>query len=478
SLYVDICMLDFVNRLFLRVSPNVTAWCGALEDYLRQQKYYLRGQDPLQRHFGNCVLWFTSLQDAAHTHVKQILENVRSDLIITANRRATEMSENPAPVAEPTRTVNSEDCSSFVPPAPLSPTSGCETQDLPKSSRASAYLRSRCALCFGSTTSPNPADMTAAGPRIIVMLDACFTHKHRDQHGRDPPRLHPDTMFIPEEEVKKWEAKVRDARPTKSTKRQTDTENQDDHFEQCMRVPKSALDVCLGSFNAAHETLAKASASGYDNTADAALLYPHDACLFMVAMDSPGERQHFMLALIGELFKHIPDDWSVGVLYDIGCQTERSCLKWGFLKEYLHHIIWGVWAVFHTYGHNWACQLIYHPRKCRGLGLCDGEGCERCWSCLSHLVAYTRVVGYYLRLYTLDTQLHYHNEQTLWNAGEWLRRKTRQCNARRLQAEHDFQESEQDIMFLRAQWEDQVESQTRPLPSELSIVLVKFYELT
>ena len=123
-------------------------------------------------------------------------------------------------------------------------------------------------------------------------------------------------MFIPEEEVKRWEAKVCDVCPLRAVKKQMN------HFKHSMWVPKSALDVCLGSFNAAHETLAKVSASGYDNTTYAAMLCPHNACLFMVAMDSSGERQHFMLVLMAELFKHILDDWSVGCLYDIGCQTE------------------------------------------------------------------------------------------------------------------------------------------------------------
>ncbi|THU87648.1 hypothetical protein K435DRAFT_681343, partial [Dendrothele bispora CBS 962.96] len=448
TLAVDIRMLDFVNRLFLRVSPNITAWCGALEDFLRQQGHWLQGQDPLRRRFGNCVLWFTSLQDAVCTHTKTVLEDVRSERL-----RPT--------VPEPESDGHATDNYQGVDPVPVAdPARKRKLSNLPKPSRASAYLRSRCALCFGSTSSPELADVAEAGPRIIVMLDACFTHKHRDQRGRDPPRLHPDTMFVPEEEVKEWETKVKNARPSK-----VQSETQDDHFEHGMRVPKSALDVCLGSFQAAHETLAKALALGYDNTADAALLCPHDACLFMVAMDSPGERQHFMLALIGALFKHIPDDWTVGILYDVGCQTQRSCLKWGFLKEYLHRITWGI-SVFHAYGHNWACQLIYHPRKCQGFGLCDGEGCERCWSSLSHLVAYTRVVGYYLRLYTLDTQLHHHNAQALSSAGQWLRRKTRQCNVRRLQAESDLRESGQEISFLKSQWDDQVKYQTQPLPRQ------------
>jgi hypothetical protein len=429
SLAVDIRMLDLLTRLFLRVSPNVTAWCSVLEEQLHQQGYWLQGQDPLRRRFGNCLLWYQTLKDSVNSHTKSVLEEVRQEMLdnppspvrsdealhVNVKTHLTNPHLSPSDITRKRKrdqlqaTYEGQDDGipntslpppprSPLPPAPDPPPDPPPAPDTPpnppptsnSSCRASAYLRSRCALCFGGT---QQAGATEAGPCVIVLLDACFTHKHRDRHGRDPPRFHPDTFFLREEEVRRWEAKLEEAHSAKPSKQsKTSTESQDDHYEHGMRVPKSALDVCLGSFTAAHETLAKALCSGYDNTGDAALVCPHDAALFLVGMDSPGERQHYMFALLAEFFKHIPENWDVGILYDIGCQTERSCLKWGLLKKYLHRIIWGV-SVFHAYGHIWACQVIYHPRKRCGFGLCDGEGCERCWSCLSHLVAYTRVVG-------------------------------------------------------------------------------------
>ncbi|THV04084.1 hypothetical protein K435DRAFT_627991, partial [Dendrothele bispora CBS 962.96] len=62
SLAVDIRMLDFVTRLFCRISPNHTAWCNTVHDYLHHQGYRLKGQDPLHRRFGNTLQWFNSLQ--------------------------------------------------------------------------------------------------------------------------------------------------------------------------------------------------------------------------------------------------------------------------------------------------------------------------------------------------------------------------------------------------------------------------------
>ncbi|KAK7441354.1 hypothetical protein VKT23_016601 [Stygiomarasmius scandens] len=249
-----------------------------LEDYLLSQGYWLRGQDPLQRRFRNCLLWFTSLQDAVHTLLKSTIENTRLELLrkdpIVKNKQVSGTTgvNHPEPnedereyelsietsrkrkrggltnclLPPPTSLPLSLPPASPPTPQPASSPPSSSPQDqnpLPKPCRASAYLRSHCPLCFGGTSTPNATDATEAGPRIIVMLDACFTHKHRDQHGWDSPRLHPDTLFIPEEEVKMWEAKVDEACSSKTAKRaKKDMEAQDDHYEHGMRVPKSTLD--------------------------------------------------------------------------------------------------------------------------------------------------------------------------------------------------------------------------------------------
>ncbi|KAI5995782.1 hypothetical protein F5J12DRAFT_907142 [Pisolithus orientalis] len=71
-------------------------------------------------------------------------------------------------------------------------------------------------------------------------------------------------------------------------------------------------------------------------------------------------RQHYALALIKSLFGHLPDNFHIGLLCDIGCQLEQSCRKWGFLKSFLPHISFAI-SVFHAFGHQWVCRLIYHP---------------------------------------------------------------------------------------------------------------------
>ncbi|KAL4080547.1 hypothetical protein J3A83DRAFT_4355625 [Scleroderma citrinum] len=117
-----------------------------------------------------------------------------------------------------------------------------------------------------------------------------------------------------------------------------------------------------------------------------ALLCHHDHVLWLVNMTSAGEKQHYALVLLRHLFKHLPTIMTVGLLYDIGCQLKHSCHKWKLLDEGILARLKFDISVFHAYGHQWSCQIIYHSHKCVGLGLSDGEGCEQLWSSLKMLI--------------------------------------------------------------------------------------------
>jgi hypothetical protein len=172
-----------------------------------------------------------------------------------------------------------------------------------------------------------------------------------------------------------------------------------DVYEDGMRIPVSVLDGCSESFVAADEKREKASTRFFADTGLMALLCRHDRVLWLVNMTSAGEKQHYALALVKQLFEHLPPDMVVGLLYDIGCQLERSCRKWCLLDDsILSRIVFGI-SVFHAYGHQWPCQIVYHPRKRTGFGLSDGEGCERLWSALKHLIPVLRVSGVRYMLY-------------------------------------------------------------------------------
>ena len=196
-----------------------------------------------------------------------------------------------------------------------------------------------------------------------------------------------------------------------------------------MKLPESILNVCGESFLAADEKREKASTARYADTGVMAATCRHDVPLFAVNMTSAGEKQHYGLALIDQVFTEIPDHVRVGVMYDIGCQVHCSCKKWGFLPELRERIEWAV-SVFHAGGHEWACQLVYHPRKRKGFGRSDGEGCERFWWKLSPLIANLRVQGYHSRLYTLDAQMDLIGKESMQGIGTWLKRKWETSSAR------------------------------------------------
>ncbi|KAJ3713864.1 hypothetical protein C8R42DRAFT_726865 [Lentinula raphanica] len=323
----------------------------------------------------------------------------------------------------------------------------------------SEYLRRRCLLCFGGTSTLGN-DLSC-----IVCLDACFTQKNNARSHRDPERQHPRSVFIPESDVATWQHFVESVRPTDPTSKPKKTQEEDDGYEGSLRVPKSVLDACEGSFTAADGARRKASTQFFDSTGLMGLLCRHNRVLWLVNITTPGERQHYALALIDALFQHLPTSYTVRLLYDIGCSLERSCIKWGFIKDYLPCIAFAI-SVFHAFGHNWPCQCIYHPHKCKGFGLSDGKGCEQFWHSISRLVPYLRVCGHYLRLYSLDTQIQHADQESLWGLATWIVQKWKLAEAKRIDGEKDVRFSMKNPDFLRAQWAEQVKYQTRPLPSQ------------
>jgi hypothetical protein len=191
-----------------------------------------------------------------------------------------------------------------------------------------------------------------------------------------------------EEELSDMEAEVTRLRPPRNAT--ASAKDGYDRAEKGMKVPNSALDGCKDSFIAADERRTKASTKFFSDTGLMAIVCRHDKVLFLANMTTAGESQFYGLALIRRIGQELPPATHIGILYDIGCQVDRSCRKWGLLPELAGRMTFGV-SVFHAYGHQWACQIIYHPRKAKGFGLSDGEGCERLWSSLKPLISSLRV---------------------------------------------------------------------------------------
>ncbi|KAF9231673.1 hypothetical protein BU15DRAFT_90847 [Melanogaster broomeanus] len=425
SLAVDVRVLELVKGLFVHMTPNMSGWTEALEGFLNDRGYKLATNDNLRRRFSIAYHWYIILALTVAEHV--------SDLLCC---------QTPAPDAED------------------------ENVSVRENTQPSEYLRSRCPLCFGGKDWRQRRD-PSNDIDLIVCVDACFTQKRsrnaRNDVTNDPPNP-TQTIFISEFDVKAMEAHVEDCRRVNGgRKRSRVLAANGDGYENGMKIPMSVLDACGDSFVAADEKREKASTRYFADTGLMAMLCRHDRVLWLVNMTSAGEKQYYALALLQRLFDHLPSDMSVGLLYDIGCQLERSCRKWRFLSgavlSRLHFAI----AVFHAYGHQWACQVIYHPRKCVGFGLSDGEGCERLWSFLKPLIPVLRVSGFHQRLFVLDYQVRHLHTKSLECFGDWLHRRWMHCRKKMASTTEALALLDVEESVLRDQWAAQVAYQTAPL---------------
>ncbi|EIN03444.1 hypothetical protein PUNSTDRAFT_33210, partial [Punctularia strigosozonata HHB-11173 SS5] len=447
SLAFDLNMLELVAMLFLNTAPNVTAWAATLETFLGVRKYHLRTKDSLRRRFGNALSWFIYLRDCVKEKTFTAIEDARKAIVSQAELRHLD---------EGLRKNGKLRGESWRPRAPAKP----DGRQRSPSTSFSSYLRSRCLLCFG----PNPQASFDDMPDVIVCLDACFTQKRCATTGRDPSRRHPASVFLPEAEVLAMEKESPRKRKGHAAPHASiyEDEDQEDRCDGPLKVPNSVLDGCEASFKAADESREKASTRFFDDTALMALMCRHDRVLWLANMTSAGERQHYAIALLDRFFRHIPASTTVGVLYDIGCQLQRSCYKWDLLPAYRDRITFGI-SVFHAYGHQWPCQVVYHPRKCRGFGLSDGESCERFWSAIDHLVPGLRVSGFFQRLYVIDSQVHHLDACQRCALGDWLAKKDYARCMRMIAAERGLADCNIPMETLRAEWEAQQVAQTKPI---------------
>ncbi|KAG1856152.1 hypothetical protein F4604DRAFT_1932009 [Suillus subluteus] len=304
---------------------------------------------------------------------------------------------------------------------------------------------------------------------IIVCIDACFTQKcSTNLHSAssiNPPNPTP-TFFLSNDNVRAMEDFVKSCRRERHRLRASRVEEEEDRYEEGMRVPVSVLNGCRESFVAADEKCEKASTRFFTDTGLMALLCRHDRVLWLANLTSAWEKQHYTLALLDQLFKHIPPQMTVGLLYDIGCQLKRSCQKWNLLNDNTLSCISFAVAVFHAYGHQWPCKIIYHLRKCEGFGLSDGEGCEQLWSSLKQLIPSLCVSGFHQRLFVLDVQIRHLDTKSIQGYGHWLHRRWLHCQIKNNAALDGLLDLDVNEDIIRAEWKAQIAHQTRPVPRQ------------
>ena len=268
--------------------------------------------------------WVRNMTFAMKTAPKNTNAEDRSDDIKTIASTPETLGRSSSPFCQ-------SDMPSALPlPFPLPKDALRMAEDIPTADVPSIYLQRRCPICFSrapnlqtSACVLNPQVYTSmltdipTSAQAIVCIDANFSQRRRHSRQADPVDPHPNTHFLSKDDVECMKSVVEHARPSDSRS----------GAQSWARLPDDTLDDCEKAFTAAQGHLAKANNAIFADTALMAILCRHDRPLFLVNMTSAGERQYYALALIKALFRHLPDNWVVGLLYDIACQLERSMRK-------------------------------------------------------------------------------------------------------------------------------------------------------
>ncbi|HEV7736926.1 MAG TPA: hypothetical protein VGO47_06080 [Chlamydiales bacterium] len=96
---------------------------------------------------------------------------------------------------------------------------------------------------------------------------------------------------------------------------------------QDARVPSGSLDDCRDSHNAATNKGSHESNHLYASKANMNMVCRHDKPLFACDVRTPGEQRFYAIALIQALAESLPPSATIGILYDIACQLDRSIAK-------------------------------------------------------------------------------------------------------------------------------------------------------
>ncbi|KAF9507058.1 hypothetical protein BS47DRAFT_1423787, partial [Hydnum rufescens UP504] len=487
KLAVELDMLEFAAGLFVNLAPNETAWAATLTEFLSTRGYIFTFSDSLRRRFRNALAQYQVLMQVVEAEVSKSVEVARNLALAASVTLSAQHFKAELPTLDESTPLfdrsylNGQSEDGHVP----------QLKNGEAHQRPSAYLRSRCPLCFGGRP-PVPQENT---PHAVVCIDANFQQKrnhdkdrrkgHEKEEGmRDPPIFSPHTVQISEANLKEWEANVdaiRNKLPSNAGSKRKAAEldvsapDTDDKCEPGMPIPNSCADLCGESFIAADSDRVKASTAYFSDTGMMAILCRHDIVLFWANMWTAGEKQFFALALLAAIMAELPSDWTLRFLYDIACQMHRSLIKWDFLPEYLPRILFGV-SVFHAYGHQWVCQLWYHPRKAGIWGLSDGEGCERFWSMLRRLIPVLRITGFHRRQYILNLQItHIHGIQ-LMGMAEWLQRRITKTTKRLVDAQPKLEACGHSSSFLRQQFAEQRIYQSKPITRQSKNSSIKAIE--
>ncbi|PPQ70113.1 hypothetical protein CVT26_013398 [Gymnopilus dilepis] len=436
---ISIDLLDFYTALFERSCDGVNAMAAALNSHYSRRGFYLvdakgeKYREPFRKGFGYASQWLDKLREIVSKRVDDALQF--ADDIVQKAKKGGE--------------IPRRDCE-----VPKLERHGPGKREDPLLTECSRNLRLLCPACFGTTSFGKSLSEYVStsflsnfklnigrGGDFLICTDGNFHHRHLTSAGAGIP-FHQPKHFIPKKFVDEVGEGIKLARgrPRRATK---------------SVVPDDAIDECENAHKAANGDKKPNSGNArYDDQGYMSLICRHDIPLFFANIDTPGEQQKYAISLIKWFFQFIPSNATVSVLYDVGCVLDRSIQVFGLLPETIVTRIQLVTTAMHAYGHQWACQLVYNPRLCRGLGLTDGEGVERVWSRLTKLIPIAA-----RRFWLTDRQLSFIASESLESLGDWIKRRYTAATSKQERAEQALLDIGRTTAELQEQWELQKKSQ-------------------
>ncbi|KZV95745.1 hypothetical protein EXIGLDRAFT_594385, partial [Exidia glandulosa HHB12029] len=362
-------------------------------------------QEGYRRPLQHTLQWY----EMARTRVEQLVLNkivASRDAASNDHRRPSGLDPVPSPVrppATPEPSAPSSERSTATPEPPSQATNDA----VPKWLEVARRLGLRCPACFGARKTGRPLE---EGCDFHVAADGNFSQRH-DEDAGDCPSLEYDPVFLVPKEFVDAVGDDLDAarkRPPRVYKRE---------------VPEDVIKHCENAHIAADGTRAKTAGDNFDDKGMMALICRHDIPLLACNIDTPGEQQKYIFAMIIWLSLHLPTNATICQFYDVGCVSDRIVALYDILPDDLANRIMFVTPAMHAYAHQWACQIVFSPRMKKGVGLTDGEGVERLWSRLRFLIATTRHMARQRRLFMLDRRFAHIQGSLRDDLGHWIQRR-------------------------------------------------------
>ncbi|KAH9816158.1 hypothetical protein DFH28DRAFT_1160735 [Melampsora americana] len=244
-------------------------------------------------------------------------------------------------------------------------------------------LAGNCPRCFGPL--PAPDRLFGCETDYHVCLDANFQQRRHASASDEYEELGgiASDLFLPQDRVDEWAEKL-DRSPNRA----------EAELDRCTTQHKAANDQRTGNtWRAAAETGVMGMGCRHDNL------------LALISINT-GERAYYAMALIDWLLEQTAEAVQ-------GQDYKRNEI---FEDARAHGQLRFATSLFHSYVHQWSCQLKYNPRINEGWGLTDGEGMERDWSDYSDLVACLRYVTQAHRIVALTIRGHHLNERKRLNS--------------------------------------------------------------